>query len=227
MILVSSKIKLNRGRILGITGKSKCGKDTIADYLINNKGWSRKLAVSDNLKTLCMIIFSLTKEQVYTQKGKEKQFINKVVLTEDKLISVITIIESTHPNLIDSYNKLKRYIGVSFSNAREILQFVGTELCRALVVSYHLDLLQEDLISNQDTIITDIRFLNEANLINKLGGHVINVIRKDANKNINKKHLSEISMGNFNNFYYTINNQGSLVSLYNKVNKLNLKLKNK
>lgn len=50
--------------IIGISGKARSGKDTIADYLIKNYGYT-KLAYADLLKNITMLAFGFTKEQLY------------------------------------------------------------------------------------------------------------------------------------------------------------------
>ena len=55
--------------IIGLVGKAKSGKDTVADYLVQNFDF-KKVAFADDLKRLCVDMFNLTDEQVNTQEGK-------------------------------------------------------------------------------------------------------------------------------------------------------------
>ena len=51
-------------KLIGIIGKKQSGKDTIADYLVQNKGFI-KYSYAFPLKNGAMEIFGFTKEQVY------------------------------------------------------------------------------------------------------------------------------------------------------------------
>lgn len=55
--------------IIGIAGKMKSGKDTAAEALVNI-GFT-KIAFADHLKSVCMHLFDMTHDQVYTLEGKE------------------------------------------------------------------------------------------------------------------------------------------------------------
>ena len=50
--------------IIGLGFKARSGKDTVADYLIENYGFKR-LAFADALKEGCRHIFELNDEQLY------------------------------------------------------------------------------------------------------------------------------------------------------------------
>jgi dephospho-CoA kinase len=50
--------------IIGLGYKARAGKDTIADYLVENHGF-KKIAFADALKRGCMEIFGLDYEQCY------------------------------------------------------------------------------------------------------------------------------------------------------------------
>jgi len=62
MAAVVTKIK---GRIIiGLSGKSGAGKDTVADMLVSKWGFS-KFTVATPLKEACRIIFGFSEEQLY------------------------------------------------------------------------------------------------------------------------------------------------------------------
>jgi len=57
------------GVILGLSGKARAGKDTAADFILNNRpGW-QKHALADPLKRICRDVFRFSLEQLY---GHEK-----------------------------------------------------------------------------------------------------------------------------------------------------------
>lgn len=57
--------------IIGLTGKKGHGKDTFADYLVENYGFI-KLSFAEPLKKVCKELFLLTDEQLYDSIEKEK-----------------------------------------------------------------------------------------------------------------------------------------------------------
>lgn len=64
----------NRDMLIGLGYKKGAGKDTAAEYLVKEHGFTQ-LAYADPLKRGCMEVFGLTKEQVYgSQKEAEDEF---------------------------------------------------------------------------------------------------------------------------------------------------------
>lgn len=51
-------------QIINISGKSRHGKDTIADYLVSNYGF-KKMSIADPLKEVCKSIFNFNDKQLY------------------------------------------------------------------------------------------------------------------------------------------------------------------
>jgi len=58
--------------IIGVSGKAQAGKDTIANYLVKNYGFTR-IALADSLKDAIQDIFDLSYEQLYDSELKEKE----------------------------------------------------------------------------------------------------------------------------------------------------------
>lgn len=57
--------------IIGITGKLHSGKDTVAEYLVENLPKAVKRSFADALKEIGMNVFGFSMEQMYDQKEKE------------------------------------------------------------------------------------------------------------------------------------------------------------
>lgn len=102
---------------------------------------------------------------------------------------------------------------------REVMLLIGTQLFREhWRYDFWVKLMEKTIIDHKDNnyIISDVRFENEAELVKNLGGIVIKVIR--PNNPIKVEHISEKG---FNEKFvdYTIVNDGTLVDYYNKINK--------
>lgn len=172
--------------IIGISGKKQHGKDTIADYLVHNYMY-RKMSFADPLKKVCSVIFGFTKEQMSDSKLKE---------TPDARWKV---------------------------SPRQALQFVGTDLFRnhfgALcpAVSEHIwvEAMRSRIDKRELTVIPDIRFKDELDLIHELGGIVVNVVRDSVEST--DKHVSEKAVEGYD---ISIKNNGTIQSLYQEVDKV-------
>ena len=180
--------------LIGLCGKKQSGKDTIADHIINNY-YFRKRAFAEPLKEACKIIFNFSDEQVY---GDLKEVYD------------------------ERWNETPRHL----------LQLVGTELFRNTLSKYSDSIGDNIWLKNfelwyaknneHNIIITDCRFLNEINLIKKLGGLVILIERESLN-NLDTHH-SENDFLKYNNFDYKILNNSSLDDLFVKVDEIMKKL---
>jgi len=56
--------------IIGLLGKNRVGKDTFAEYLIQNYGFVR-YAFADPIKEIARILFNFTQEQLYGNQKEE------------------------------------------------------------------------------------------------------------------------------------------------------------
>jgi dephospho-CoA kinase len=178
--------------IIAICGKKGSGKDTIGNYLCEKYDFL-KLNFADPLKEACKHIFELTDEQLY---GDKKE-------------------------IIDEYWNI---------TPREIMQFVGTELLREQlknkfnnIGSNIWTMLMKKKIANileknseQNIVISDLRFLNEYNLLNSLNGVILKVTNNNVKNFIGNTHESETEMDNIK-YNYIIENNLELSDLYEKI----------
>jgi hypothetical protein len=216
------------GFILGLHGAAKAGKDTVADYILSEYSWGEKLSFAGNLKEMCKVVFQLTDEDVNTQEGKERPFPQPKTFTQRNLGSVLYWMAQTHsayPPAKGSREKLKTLIGTELSTPRQVLQFVGTDVCRTVVPSYHGDVVIKKIKDNPDTnfVITDVRFPDEGDLIlDDYNGIVVEVLRESTSKeNIDRSHASETAMQEWGRFTDVVNNQkDGLPFLFAEVNNL-------
>jgi hypothetical protein len=140
--------------VIGLVGKAGHGKDSIGDVLEQQYGFNR-YAMAKPLKDAIEILFGFTENQLY---GSKKEVVDP------------------------------RW-GVS---PRRVLQFFGTEICRNMFpklmptikdrfwinhLLHHVAQLHEEYEDNYSLVVTDIRFINEAEVIQELNGILIKVIR--------------------------------------------------
>jgi len=205
--------------IIGICGFIGSGKDTIADYLVNNHGFRRE-SFANSLKDAVAAVFGWdrvllegrTKEAREWREQRDEWWSNR--------------------------------LGMDIT-PRWVLQNWGTEVCRR---GFHDDIwiasLEHRLLkSNDDIVISDCRFPNEIAAIKKAGGIVIRVKRGeepvwfDAARHYmsgpstigwalgkhaleqHKVHASEYSWVG-TNFDSVLENDSSLDNLFNQVEDL-------
>lgn len=106
---------------------------------------------------------------------------------------------------------------------RQMLQLIGTDALRKVV---HDDFwvipmkrkLKEHLRNERHIVISDVRFLNEIKMIRSLGGKIVKVERENPDKITGfEKHSSEFQLEAFNEWDFIIENNGTLETLYTKV----------
>jgi len=140
--------------IIGIVGNIGEGKDTIADYLVNQHNFKRE-SFAGTLKDAVAAVFGWDRSMLEGQTKESREWREQVdQWWADKL---------NIPNLTPRY----------------VLQQWGTEVCRR---SFHDAIWVaslENKLRNVDTnvVISDCRFPNEFDTIKNLGGIIVRVKR--------------------------------------------------
>jgi len=183
-LLLNIRYKIYDMNIIGLTGKKRSGKDTVADHLVAKYGFI-KLSFAGPLKEACKTLFQFTDEQVHTDKKEEP----------DEFWNV---------------------------SPRVVLQFIGTDVFRNQMSeiipniegNFWVTLAEKRCIElvkqNKDVkiVISDVRFQNEAEMINRLGGKVIKIIRPSLNSV--DEHISETGIDSINIIDYNIVNDNTI-----------------
>lgn len=138
--------------IIGTIGFIGSGKGTVADILVEKKGFT-KLAFADAVKDATAAIFGWPRALLEGDTEESRKFRE----TRDEWWS----------------EKTGKYI-----TPRYMLQLMGTEAGRDV---FHQDLwilaLEKKLGMYKDVVISDVRFPNEIAFIQRMGGFVVRVKR--------------------------------------------------
>jgi len=192
--------------IIAISGLIGSGKDTAADYLVNLHEFRRE-SFAGNLKDSMCAIFGWDREMLEGRSKSSREWREQ----------------------IDPW--WSERLGIPHLTPRWILQHVGTDVIRG---QFHDDMWLASLENklrktDDDIVISDVRFKNEVAMLRKLGAICIEVTRGDRpdwyntalDGNVSmleklKVHRSEYDwIGT--NFDHILDNNGSLDELYAQV----------
>jgi dephospho-CoA kinase len=183
---------MNNGiRLIGLRGLAGSGKDTTGKYLCNTYNF-KKLSFGQSLKDICAILSGWPIELLNGESVEHR-------MKRETLI---------HP----IYGK----------TPRGFLQYVGTDLLRnqihpdilVNIIDDKLKILNNDISMNQHKIvITDVRFANEVDLINKYHGQIVTIKRPNININTRASQHASEQLFNIENDT-VINNNGSIEDLF-------------
>ena len=194
--------------IIGICGFQSSGKDTIANFLIEEYGF-QKLSFAGALKDIVSIMFGWSRDKLEGLTPEDRAW----------------------RNIVDPW--WANTLGIPQLTPRYVLQQFGTDIFRK---HFHPDiwvkivenkLLQLTNNSNSNIVITDCRFENELNLITKYGGKILKVYRDLPHwfhdyqqgtdvEEVKLLHISEIGWIR-SNCDYEITNNGTMDELYEKI----------
>lgn len=112
---------------------------------------------------------------------------------------------------------------------RRAAQLLGTEWGRALSPTLWVDMMEQAIIEDEfhdlSTVITDVRFEEEATMIRRRGGHIIHLHGRSYATD-NPSHLSEsgLSLGERD---WVVSNNRTLEELYNTIHTILLQIEEK
>lgn len=155
--------------LLGLSGRAGAGKDTCAELLVQ-QGF-RSVAFADALRLEVAEAWRIDPRMLTDRSTKEWA------------IPALAVANCAEPTFILTMERLGEDIEVPRS-ARWVLQRWGTEYRRALDSSYWVDRALERIARLRAAgwhriCITDVRFSNEAMVVDSLGGAVVRVVRPE------------------------------------------------
>lgn len=182
--------------IIGISGKARSGKDTFAEMLaaaLNKESYPPyvMMAFANELKLRCQAAFDLTWEQLW---GDDKE------VPDERYVK-------TPRTTLTGVGELP----IVYWTAREIMQNYGAfyrTIDNEFWVKNLFKVIEEKEYTN--VIITDVRYINEADYIINNGGYVIRVDRENKDTVHNEQHPSEIELDSYKRFDFTVVNNWTL-----------------
>lgn len=203
--------------LIGFAGRKQAGKDTAA-VVLTRSGWT-KLSFADQLKFLCEKCCGLTKSQTYLQCEKEKPFETPYVINRLDAESMIIgyIVQGYNVDVHPAKQKecIDALTGLECFTPRDMLQKVGSTLRSKLWHGIWVDLLFCNRKPVVHEVITDCRYENEREAIQRHGGAVFYIDRPSLPHD--DSHESENSFGPLGLYDGIIVNDGSIKDLHAKV----------
>ena len=201
-------VPTNYGNLIGLGGKLRAGKDVVGDYLEEKHGYV-KLGMSDVLNEALLKLNPL------------------IIIEKDsplyKDFSALPVVRYADMHLSLGYVEAKKNPEV-----RRLLQVLGTEVGRDMIdpdvwVRMAEKKIQDLWAEGKSVVITAMRFPNEIDMLNRLGGLSVWIERPDEERLNNageaiQSHASENSVSS-KDFSYVMMNDGTLEQLYRKVEK--------
>jgi hypothetical protein len=195
--------------IIAISGLIGSGKDTVADYLVNLHEFRRE-SFAGNLKNAMCEIFGWDREMLEGRSKSSRKWREQV----------------------DPW--WAERLGIPHLTPRWILQHVGTDVIRG---HFHDDMWLASLENklrktNDNIIISDVRFKNEVKMLKKLGAVCVEITRGDRpawyqyalDSDYKKLETLKVHKSEYDwigtEFDATLNNNGSLDNLYQQIEEL-------
>jgi len=188
--------------IIGVSGKARSGKNTFAEMLaaeLNKEAYPPyvMMGFANELKLRCQEAFDLTWEQLW---GEDKEVPDKRYIK----------LQGTGSHFGDSNLPFNS----TYWTAREIMQDFGAfyrSIDNGFWVKNLFKVIEEKEYTN--VIITDVRYINEADFVIDNGGFVIRINRENKDDVHNMQHPSEVELDEYNRFDFTVINNWTLEEL--------------
>lgn len=161
---MNASLLINDSLLIGLSGRAGSGKDTTANLIV----------------------------QEFMARGKQV----KTLSFAGKLKEVVCDVFCIDPVVFDDRTlKNAPMLALGGKSPREVAQFLGTEAFRAIRsevwVDYAMKQAQRYMSQGISVIITDVRFLNEAQAIASYGGYIV-CLKRDSVEVYN--HASETAI---------------------------------
>lgn len=168
--------------LVAFSGRKHSGKSELAKICAKKN--YKIINFADSLKDMVCICLGISRE--YLEEYKDTILPGKYDLTNN--INYISK-EIGLPEFI-----VRKYLSKPFNSIRRILQVIGTNLIRNYNHEWHINKIKDKILSNHNInyCIGDLRFMDEKEMIEKLGGECWFIIRPSVFEISN--HISEINL---------------------------------
>lgn len=185
--------------IISLVGVKRSGKSTASELLQDMLPDAKSVAIADKLKQVCSDAFDLDLIHFNSQDLKEEPLIYPLNLKIDGLSTILESFKLPNSKAINvSSENILELATMKMRTPRQILQNVGMFVRDTFGKSIHMSHLD---LSSSITIVSDVRFENEFQYLDKLKGYIhipIYIENKEAEA-VKDLHISEKDYLKFKN----------------------------
>lgn len=202
--------------LIAFSGKKFAGKDTCAESLIRSYGFKR-IGLADKLKDICSVVFKISRKDMDDPSKKEENFEKPIIFNSIHIESLLSQIEKDGFSCQDLFENLcHSYIGRKIISIRDMLQFIGTDICRSYIADdIWLRYIQKFINYSDNIVITDARFENERLFLKDIGAILILVIRDGLDSS--SSHISENQLGKEEDYDVVIRNNTTVYEVQSSI----------
>lgn len=205
--------------IIAFSGRKFSGKDTAAEGLIRSYGFKR-IGLADRLKDICSDVFNVPRQHMDDPTMKEALFnvpISIGPIHVDTLLRTLAR-DGYEFEFYNTYELIcKKFMGKILTSIRDMLQTVGTDICRSYIKDDIWLCYIKDYVKNTGAplVITDARFENERAYLKSLGAVLI-LVKRDGLK-LEESHISENQLGKDEDYDVIVYNNGTITALQSEL----------
>lgn len=167
-------------KIIAFSGRLGSGKTELAK-VCEKYGYER-IYFAKPLKMLVAKLIGVDESEINSLKNVERDYI--LSIEENHIVSEETNIP---------YDIVEKTLSKEkFTNVRQLLQVIGTNLIRSYNADWHVNRIREMIEDNKSYVFDDVRFPNELKLIEELGGDAWYIVRPIIDNVSN--HISETAL---------------------------------
>lgn len=176
-----------KNRIIAFAGRKRSGKTELSKFLKEEYD-AVIITIASYLKELCAELLSCDINELLLMKDDGTVFEYNL---NEKWLNILHNKTNIAKDVIE-----KEMGNITFTNVRQMLQIIGTDLIRKYNPNWHVEQMVNEIKSYDGTrliTIDDVRFPNEKEAIEQLGGEVFFIIRTSNCLNVSN-HISERSL---------------------------------
>jgi energy-coupling factor transporter ATP-binding protein EcfA2 len=200
--------------IIGLVGYKQSGKSTTVEILKEFIPSIKEVSFAGKMKNVCSELFNIPRN--YFDDGKIKELPLEEAVTLDE-VNVAAILKAYDVPDSDLDKFTRPHIGKVLHSPRQIGQYVGTEVLRAVHTDIHIIHAFKDLPQEGIFVVSDIRFPNELEYPRSQKGVIFTPFYIDNSKAAaiaeGDTHESERHIKNLKKECTVINNNGSMENL--------------
>lgn len=204
--------------LIAFSGVKFSGKDTAAEALIKSYKFKR-VALADKLKDICSSSFHIPREDMDNPDLKELPFETPIVIKPEHIETLLGLLQVNGFDFNFEQTQaaiLKEFLGRQLKSIREVLQIVGTDICRTHIKDdIWLDYISKSINPFENLVITDARFKNERDYLKSLGATLILIKRGTVDQP--SSHISENQLGEDKDYDVIVYNESCINHLQSSI----------